>query len=207
RWAGGDESHTQFAVVLFAGMIVHTLFAEVLNRAPTIILSNVNYVKKVVFPLEILAVVSVGAALFHALVSLLVLLVAFSMLNGFIHWTTIFVPLVLLPLMILSLGFGWILSSLGVFVRDIGQFIGVFTSALMFLSPVFFPVSALPEPMQVWLHLNPLTFFIEQTREVLIWGHLPDWKGLMFYLIGASVFAWFGFFWFQATRKGFSDVL
>jgi lipopolysaccharide transport system permease protein len=207
RWSGGDESHTQFAVVLFAGMIVHALFAEVLNRAPSLILNNANYVKKVVFPLEILAVVSLGAALFHALVSLLVLLVAFAMLNGLIHWTAVFVPLVLMPLMILSLGFGWILSSLGVFVRDIEQVIGVFTTVLLFVSPVFFPVSAVPEQLRVWLHLNPLTFFIEQTREVLIWGHLPDWQGLALYFIGASVFAWLGFFWFQKTRKGFADVL
>jgi len=207
RWSGGDESHTQFAVVLFAGMVVHALFAEVLNRAPSIIMSNANYVKKVVFPLEILAVVSLGSALFHALVSLLVLLVAFFLLNGFLHWTTIFVPLVLLPLMILSLGFGWILSSLGVFVRDIEQVIGVLMTILLFLSPVFFPISAVPEPLQVWLHLNPLTFFIEQTREVLVWGHMPDWQGLGFYLIGAGGFAWLGFFWFQKTRKGFADVL
>lgn len=207
RWSGGDESQAQFAVVLFAGMIVHALFAEVLNRAPTIILGNVNYVKKVVFPLEILTVVSLSAALFHALVSLLVLLLAFAMFNGFIHWTTIFAPVVLLPLMILSLGFGWILSSLGVFVRDIGQIIGVLTSALMFLSPVFYPVSALPESVQPWLHLNPLTFIIEQTRDVLIWGRMPDWEGLTFYLIGAGIFAWLGYFWFQKTRKGFADVL
>lgn len=207
RWSGADESHSQFAVILFAGMTVHSLFAEVLNRAPTIILGNVNYVKKVVFPLEILAVVSLGAALFHALVSLLVLLAAFVMLNGFIHWTAIFAPLVLLPLMILSLGFGWILSSLGVFVRDIGQLIGVLTTALLFLSPVFFPVSALPESFQPWLQLNPLTFIIEQTREVLVWGRLPDWKGLATYFIAASSFAWLGFFWFQRTRKGFADVL
>jgi len=207
RWSGGDESQAQFAVVLFAGMIVHALFAEVLNRAPGIILGNVNYVKKVVFPLEILTVVSLCAALFHALVSLLVLLVAFSMMNGFIHWTMIFAPLVLLPLMILSLGFGWMLSSLGVFVRDIGQLIVVLTSALMFLSPVFYPVSALPETVQPWLQLNPLTFIIEQTREVLIWGRLPDWKGLTIYFVGASIFAWLGYFWFQKTRKGFADVL
>ena len=207
RWSGADESQAQFAVVLFAGMIVHALFAEVLNRAPTIILGNVNYVKKVVFPLEILTVVSLSAALFHALVSLLVLLLAFAMFNGFIHWTTIFAPVVLLPLMILSLGFGWILSSLGVFVRDIGQIIGVLTSALMFLSPVFYPVSALPESVQPWLHLNPLTFIIEQTRDVLIWGRMPDWGGLILYLIGAGIFAWLGYFWFQKTRKGFADVL
>lgn len=207
RWSGSNESQTQFAVVLFTGMIVHALFAEVLNRAPGIILGNVNYVKKVVFPLEILTVVSLCAALFHALVSLLVLLVAFSMMNGFIHWTIIFAPLVLLPLMILSLGFGWMLSSLGVFVRDIGQLIGVLTSALMFLSPVFYPVSALPETVQPWLQLNPLTFIIEQTREVLIWGRLPDWTGLAIYFVGAGIFAWLGYFWFQKTRKGFADVL
>lgn len=207
RWSGGNESQTQFAIVLFSGMIVHALFAEVLNRAPGIILGNVNYVKKVVFPLEILTVVSLCAALFHALVSLLVLLVAFAMMNGFIHWTMIFAPLVLLPLMILSLGFGWMLSSLGVFVRDIGQFIGVLTSALMFLSPVFYPVSALPKSVQPWLQLNPLTFIIEQTREVLIWGRLPYWKGLTIYFVGASIFAWLGYFWFQKTRKGFADVL
>lgn len=207
RWSGGAESHTQFAVVLFAGMIVHGLFAEVLNRAPSIILANANYVKKVVFPLEILSVVSLGSALFHALVSLLVLLVAFAILNGLVHWTAVFVPLVLMPLMILSLGFGWILSSLGVFVRDIEQVIGVLTTVLLFLSPVFFPISAVPEPLRVWLHLNPLTFFIGQTREVLIWGHLPDWQGLALYFIGATSFAWLGFFWFQKTRKGFSDVL
>lgn len=207
RWSGGDESQSQFAVILFAGMTVHALFAEVLNRAPGIILGNVNYVKKVVFPLEILAVVSLGAALFHTLVSLLVLLAAFAMLNGFIHWTAVFAPLVLVPLMILSLGFGWILSSLGVFVRDVGQLIGVFTTALLFLSPVFFPVSALPEALQPWLNVNPLTFIIEQTREVLIWGHLPDWKGLALYLVGAGAFAWLGFVWFQKTRKGFADVL
>ena len=207
RWSGGGESQTQFAVILFAGMTVHALFAEVLNRAPGIILGNVNYVKKVVFPLEILAVISLGAALFHALVSLIVLLVAFAMLNGFIQWTAIFAPLVLLPLIFLSLGFGWILSSLGVFVRDIGQLIGVFTTALLFLSPVFFPVSALPESFQPWLNLNPLTFIIEQTRDVLIWGRMPDWEGLTLYLIGAGIFAWLGYFWFQKTRKGFADVL
>ena len=210
RWSGADESHTQFAVVLFAGMLVHALFAEVLNRAPSIIVNNANYanyVKKVVFPLEVLSVVSLGSALFHALVSLLVLLVAFAVLNGFVHSTAILVPLVLLPLMVLSLGLGWILASLGVFMRDIEQVIGVVTSILLFLSPVFFPVSAVPEPLQVWLHLNPLTFIIEQTREVLIWGHFPDWKGLVLYLIGASSFAWLGFFWFQKTRKGFADVI
>jgi lipopolysaccharide transport system permease protein len=208
RWAvGGDETRTQFAVVLFVGMIVHGLFAEVLNRAPGLILGNVNYVKKVVFPLEILPTISMGAALFHSLVSLLVLLIAFVVLNGFLHWTVIFIPLVLLPLVIFTLGLAWMLVSTGVYIRDIGQTIGIFTTVMLFVSPVFFPVTALPARFQPWMMANPLTFIIEQARDVLIWGTLPNWQGLGFYTLAATFVAWAGYVWFQKTRKGFADVL
>lgn len=208
RWGlGGEESKTQFAVVLFVGMIVHGLFAEVLNRAPGLILANVNYVKKVVFPLEILPVVSMGAALFHSLVSLGVFLIAFVLLNGYLHWTAALIPLVMLPLVILTLGLAWMLASLGVFLRDVGQTIGLVTTVMMFLAPVFYPVTVLPEEYRPWIMANPLTFIIEQAREVLIWGRLPDWFGLGIYTLVATVVAWAGFVWFQKTRKGFADVL
>jgi lipopolysaccharide transport system permease protein len=208
RWGlGGEESKTQFAVVLFVGMIVHGLFAEVLNCAPGLILANVNYVKKVVFPLEILPAISMGAALFHSLVSLLVLFIAFVIFNGYLHWTAIFAPLVLLPLVILSLGLAWILASLGVFIRDIGQTIGIVTTVMMFLAPVFFPVTALPEAYRPLIMANPLTFIIVQAREVLIWGRQPDWMGLGIYTLAATAVAWAGYAWFQKTRKGFADVL
>ena len=208
RWGvGSEESKTQFAVVLFVGMIVHGLFAEVLNRAPGLILSNVNYVKKVVFPLEILPVISMGAALFHSVISLGVLLIAFVIFNGYLHWTVVFIPLVLLPLVILTLGLAWMLASLGVFLRDVGQTIGIITTVMMFLAPVFYPVTALPEEFRPWLMANPLTFIIEQAREVLIWGHLPDWFGLGVYALAATAVAWMGYAWFQKTRKGFADVL
>lgn len=209
RWGGvgGDDSKTQFAVVLFVGMIVLSLFSEVLNRAPSLILGNVNYVKKVVFPLEILPVIATGAALFHSLVSLGVLLVAFALFNGYLHWTAIFTPLVLLPLVILTTGLAWMLASLGVFLRDVGQTIGIITTVLMFLSPVFYPVTAVPERFQSFILANPLTFIIEQAREVLIWGHLPNWLGLGAYTLAATAIAWAGYAWFQKTRKGFADVL
>jgi lipopolysaccharide transport system permease protein len=208
RWGvGGEESKTQFAVVLFVGMIVHGLFAEVLNRAPSIILSNVNYVKKVVFPLDILPVIAMGAALFHSFISLGVLLAAFALFNGYLHWTAVFAPIVLLPLIILTLGLAWMLTSLGVFLRDVGQTIGIITTVMMFLSPVFYSVTSLPEEFQPWIMANPLTFIIEQAREVLIWGHLPDWLGLGIYTLAATVVAWVGYIWFQKTRKGFADVL
>jgi lipopolysaccharide transport system permease protein len=208
RWgAGGEESKTQFAVVLFVGMIVHGLFAEVLNRAPTLILANANYVKKVVFPLEILPLVAMGAALFHSLVSLGVLLAAFVIFNGYVHWTAVLAPLVMLPLVILTLGLSWALASLGVFVRDVGQTIGLATTVILFLSPVFYPVSALPEKFRFWIMVNPLTFIIEQAREVLIWGRMPNWTGLSLYTVAAMLIAWGGYAWFQKTRKGFADVL
>lgn len=208
RWGvGGEESKTQFAVVLFVGMIVHGLLAEVLNRAPGLILGNVNYVKKVVFPLEILPVVSMGAALFHSLVSLGVLLIAFALFNGYLHWTAVLAPLVVLPLVILTLGLAWILASLGVFLRDVGQTIGLVTTVMLFLAPVFYPITALPEEMRPWIMANPLTFIIEQAREVLIWGRLPNWTGLGIYTLGATALALAGYAWFQKTRKGFADVL
>jgi lipopolysaccharide transport system permease protein len=208
RWGvGGEESKTQFAVVLFVGMIVHGLFAEVLNRAPGLILSNVNYVKKVVFPLEILPVITMGVALFHSLIGLGVLLIAFVLFNGYLYWTAVLVPLVLLPLIIFTLGLAWMLASLGVFLRDVGQTIGIITTVMMFLAPVFYPVTALPEEMRPWIMANPLTFIIEQAREVLIWGRMPDWIGLGCYTAVAVAITWTGYAWFQKTRKGFADVL
>ena len=209
RWggAGGDDSKTQFALVLFVGMIVMSLFSDVLNRAPTLILGNVNYVKKVVFPLEILPVIAMGAGLFHGLISFGVLLIAFAFINGYLQWTLVFVPLVVLPLVILTTGFSWMLASLGVFLRDVGQTISILTMVLMFLSPVFYPVSAVPEGVRPFIMLNPLTFIIEQAREVLIWGHMPNFVGLAIYTVVAIMVAWVGYFWFQRTRKGFADVL
>ncbi len=209
RWGGvgGDDSKTQFAVVLFVGMIVLNLFSDVINRAPGLILSNVNYVKKVVFPIEVLPIVTMGAALFHSFISLGVLLAAFALFNGYLHWTAVFIPLVFLPIVILTLGLSWLLASLGVFLRDVGQTIGIITTVFMVFSPVFYPITAVPERFRPFIMANPLTFIIEQAREVLIWGHLPNWMGLGIYTIAATMVIWLGFAWFQKTRKGFADVL
>jgi lipopolysaccharide transport system permease protein len=208
RWGSdGEESKTQFAVVLFVGLIIHSLFAEVVNRAPFLIQSNINYVKKVVFPLEVLPVVAMGATLFHIMVSLCVLLSVFLLLNGFLYWTVLVAPLVFLPLVLVTLGCTWFLASLGVYLRDVGQTIGIVTTVMLFMAPVFYPVSALSEDQQFFLLLNPLTFIIEQARAVLIFGKLPDWSGLSLYSGFSLMVAWGGYWWFQKTRKGFSDVL
>jgi lipopolysaccharide transport system permease protein len=208
RWnVSGDESKTDFAIILFTGMIVFNLFAEIVNRAPGLIIYNVNYVKKVVFPLEILSWVALGSVLFHSLVSLFVLLLTQFILNQSLPWTIVFFPLVLLPLVLASLGAAWFLAAIGVFVRDVGQITGVMTTILMFLSAVFYPLSALPERYQNLLKLNPLVLIITESRNVLIYGSLPNWSWLGLALLMGLAIAFAGFWWFQKTRKGFADVL
>jgi lipopolysaccharide transport system permease protein len=208
RWGlGAQESNADFAIVLFVGLIIHGLFAECLNRAPGLILSNVNYVKKVVFPLEILSWVAMGSALFHAGISLLVLVVVQLILNHTLVWTILFLPIVFIPLVLGTMGFTWIFASLGVYVRDVGHTVAIFTMVLLFLSPVFYPVAALPQEYRFLLMLNPLTFIIEQGRQVVIWGEPPDWPGWALDAGLALVFAWLGFWWFQKTRRGFADVV
>lgn len=208
RWgqdvAGGRGS---FAIILFAGLVVHSLFAECVNRAPTLVLNNASYVKKVVFPLEILPWTTLISAFFHAAISILVLLVAELALMGGIPWTVLLLPVVLAPFVISIMGISWLLASLGVYLRDVAQITGVITTVLLFMSPVFYPLSRLPEKFQAWLLLNPLTFIIEQTRQVLVFGNLPDWGGLLVYSVAACLLAWLGFAWFQKSRGGFADVL
>ena len=207
RWNTASDSKTEFALVLFAGLIVFNLFAECINRAPSLILSNVNYVKKVVFPLEILPVVALLSSLFHAGISLAVWLLAYCVLVGLPHATVLYLPLIVIPYLLFILGLGWALASLGVYLRDVTQFISILTTVLMFLSPIFYPATTLPEAYRSWLYLNPLTAVIEQTRAVLYWGQSPDFALLAIYWAATFLIAWLGFAWFQKTRKGFADVL
>ncbi|MDW2741447.1 ABC transporter permease [Atlantibacter subterraneus] len=209
RWgnAAADEPKTQFAVILFVGLIIHSFLAECLMRAPSLILQYSNYVKKVVFPLEILPVITVLSAVFQSVISSAVLVMAFFIFNGYINWTLIYAPLVFLPLVILALGLSWLISSLGVYIRDIGQSIGVIVTILIFMSPVFYPLNALPEWMQSLVLLNPLTYIIEQSRIVIVWGKAPDFIGLATYSAISFLISYACFVWFQKTRGGFADVI
>ena len=207
RWAGGPDSTGDFALMVFSGMIVHSLFAECITRAPSIVLVNANLVKKVVFPLEVLPWIVLGSALFHSVVSVGVLLAFIIVVQHSISWTVLLFPLILVPFALLTLGVCWWLASIGVYVRDIGQITGLIATVLLFMSPVFYPIAALPPFYQKLLHFNPLTFVIEQAREVLILGRSPAWSYLALYALAALIIAWIGLWWFQRTRKGFADVL
>ena len=207
RWGVETANKGDFAIILFVGILVHGIFAECVNRAPSLIVGNASYVKRVVFPLETLPWVAMGAALFHAMVSLGVLLLAQLLIRGVLPITVVYLPLVLLPLVLLTMGLAWLLSALGVFVRDIGQMTGILTTILLFLAPVFYPVSSLPEGIRKWIYLNPLTFIIEASRDVLIWNKTPDFSGLGKYTVFAAFVAWFGYVCFQKMRRGFADVI
>lgn len=207
RWAGGSESKTEFALVLFAGLLIFNLFAECISRAPVLILSNVNYVKKIVFPLEILPIVALGSAAFHFLISLIVWIIFYLVFFGTPPATILLLPLILAPLILMILGLSWLLASLGVYLRDVGQMIGMVITVLMFLSPIFYPIAALPERYQAFMLINPLTFVIEQARNVMIWENVINWRLWLIWISISFLLAWVGFAWFQKTRKGFADVM
>jgi len=208
RWTmNGEESMAQFAIVLFIGLIIHGFFAEIINRAPVLITSNVNFVKKIVFPLEILSVSALEAAVFTLAMNLLVFFIACYFIYDAIQMTAVWIPVVLLPLILFALGVSWILASMGVFLRDISQTTAIISTALLFLSPIFYPVSTLPDSFQTVIMANPLTFIIEQARNVLIWVQQPDLEGLTIYWLVSLFVLWLGFAWFQKTKKGFADVL
>jgi lipopolysaccharide transport system permease protein len=196
-----------FAINLFAGLIVFNLFSECASRAPMLVTGQPNYVKKVVFPLEILSAVSVGNAIFHALASLVVLLVAVLVVFRGLPASLLWLPLVWLPLLLGSLAMSWLLAALGVFLRDIGQLVGVLLNMLMFLSPIFFPLSALPPRWLPLLQLNPLAHVIEQTRRVVVAGEAPE---ALYLLVGsaASLLACeLSFRLFRRAKPAFADVL
>ena len=208
RW-GGLEQAGPFgcAVNLFAGLIVFNLFSECVSRAPSLIVANPNYVKKVIFPLEVLGSVAVGSAGFHALTSLVILLVFELIAFQRLPLTLLWLPVVWLPLLLGSLACTWILSASGVFLRDIGQLIGVGLNMLMFLSPIFFPVSALPARWQPLLGLNPLAQVIEQTRRVAVQGLNPDLSYLVIGVTLTLLACEISFRGFQRSKGAFADVL
>lgn len=197
----------EFAIILFAGMIIFNIFAECVNRAPGLMMANTNYVKKIIFPLEVIPWVILLNALFHAMVSLIILLVAQFFIIGTIPVTILALPFVLLPYAACLMGATWILAAAGVYLRDLGQLVGIATTVLMFTSPLFFPLSALPKSLQPYLALNPLAYFIEEARAVIIFGNIPSIVSLAASSILGGAVLFLGYAFFQKTRKGFADVL
>jgi lipopolysaccharide transport system permease protein len=207
RWGRAAAGEGDYALLLFPGILLHGLLAETITRAPGLVTAVPNYVKKVVFPLELLPLVAIATAVFHALLGFVVLAGALVVLKGGLPASALAMPLIVAPYVMLLLGVAWFLAALGVYLRDIAQLTGLVSTLFMFLSPVLYPASALPEPYRSWLALNPLTLPLEQTRAALLFGQWPDWVSLTLYTLVALAIAAAGYWWFQKSRKGFADVI
>ncbi len=207
RWQQAPGEDAAFGIVLFLGIIVHGFFAECLSRAPRLMIDNANYVKRVIFPLHVLPWSVVLSALFHMAMNMLVFVVLSALVYDRASPLLFLVPVVLAPLVLLTVATTWVVASLGVYVRDINQATPVVVTALFFLSSAIVPVHTLSPRYQAIFHLNPLTFFIDQVRNVALWGRPPDWVGLAQYAVVALVAVYLAHAWFRTTSKGFADVL
>jgi lipopolysaccharide transport system permease protein len=206
RW-GFSGSTADYALMLFAGLIVFNTFSECLSKSTTLVTNNPNFVKKVVFPLELLPIVTVATALIHALIGVIVWFVGYALLFGTPKATAILFPVILVCLVPVLLGVGWMLSALGVIVRDISQLTGMLSHTLLFLTPIFYSIEAAPPLLQNLLMLNPLTFLVEQFRLTLFYGQMPALKGLAIYFVLASLFAWVSLVLFRQLRPTFADMV
>jgi lipopolysaccharide transport system permease protein len=206
-WPGSGGGSAEYAVNAFAGMIVFTIFSESVARAPTLVVGNANLVKKVVFPLEVLPWVTLASSLFHAFVSYLVLLGFVVAIQHTVHPTALLFPLVIVPVIFLALGISWFLASIGVFFRDTSHTVALLIAVMMFFSPIFYPLSAVPKDL-LWLFgLNPLVHPINDGRAVAILGVVPDVGAWLLLLAVSVAIAWAGLWWFVRTKHTFADVL
>lgn len=208
KWGVAGQDNIEFGIILFAGLLLHGMLAEVVISAVGLINGNPQYVKKVVFPLPLLSLVSLGNAVFHMLLGVLILIGMFLLTGGSLHWTVLLAPIVLLPFIIFLLGMSWFISALGVYVRDLSQFMGVIVTMLLFLGPIVYPFSRVPDAIKSYvLWLNPLTIIVEQFRAVVLFGNMPDWRLLGIYSVFAVMMLLFGTWFFNKTKDGFADVI
>lgn len=205
RWSGNGS--VNFSLLIYSGLVLFILLSDVINKAPLLIIQNGNYVKKVVFPLEILPAVAVGSALVNLVLALLILLAGQLWFGGGVTWTWLLLPVVLVPFVMMNLGVVFFLSSLGVYLRDIAQLTGIIVMVLMYMSPILYPASMVPEEYRPWLSLNPLTIPVIALREITLYGQLPDWADLGVYALVSYAVLIAGFWWFQRTKNGFADVI
>ncbi|WP_160121216.1 ABC transporter permease [Rhodovarius lipocyclicus] len=206
RW-GGSTGRFDFALLMLSGLIIHNIFSESVGRAPTLLLANTSYVTKVIFPIEILPVVATLSTLVNAVISAAIVLVGDAAFNGHVSATAFLFPVVLLPFLFFVVGLGLLLAALGVFLRDLTQIVTLLITLTMFLTPIFYPLEAVPPAFRTAMHFNPLTFIVGQVRAVLVFGQWPNFTGLALYTLAALAVLAFCYWVFQRLRQGFADVL
>jgi lipopolysaccharide transport system permease protein len=206
RWGSGKD-WTDFVPMLYCGLIMYSVFAETVGKAPFVIVNNPNYVKKVVFPLELLPLASLLSSIFNASIGFILLLLLTLLFKGSLHWTLLLAPFAFLPLILFTIGISWLFAALGVFFRDIEQLIGILLSVLMFLSPVFYSIESVPPIAHKLLLINPLTYPIDELRNLVLLGNMPQWKLWFINTSLGAIFAWLGLWVFERSRPAFADVV
>lgn len=202
-----QDDRLGFAIVLFCGFLTFNILGDVANAAPGLILGHPNFVKRVIFPLEVLPVVKLLGTLVHACFGLGILFLGMVIGHHPFHWTILLFPLVWFPMAMFSMGCGFLLSSLGVFIRDIGATVGVLVSVFLFMSPIFYPLEAVPDKFRPYCQINPIAIYVEDARRVILWGELPDWPWFFAGLALSIVVMVSGFVFFMRSKKAFADVI
>ena len=207
KWGADPGSRSGFALFLFSGLILYSVFSECVNEAPSLLITNKLYIRQLVFPTEVLAWISVLGSLFHLVVNWMILTLFYSVVIGAPSFSVLYLPLTAIPIVLLSLGAVWFISSIGIYLRDLGHVVGLLTTALLFLSPIFYPASAVPAAFRAYYSFNPFVHILENSRMVLLHGSPPAWESLIISILGSWLFAWLGYIWFMKAKKGFSDVI
>lgn len=207
RWGTGGSSPFDFALLLLVGLSIYTLFSEAVGRAPRLIIDNANYVTRVVFPLEVLPPVIILSGLVNLVITVVLVVAGHYLAHGMVHSTALLLPLVLLPFLIFLMAAVIFVATIGVFVRDVALIIAPILTFMLFLSPIFFPVEAVPESWRIVVRLNPLTPIITEARAVLIFGDWPNFVALGVYLLCALGALAMAHWVFRRLRGGFADVL
>ena len=207
KWGIEQGDKPEFALFLFSGLILYSVFSECLNEAPSLLLNNKLYIKQLVFPTEILAWVSVLNGLFNLVINFVILVIFQTVVMGPPTPILLYFPLIVLPIVLITLGSIWFVASIGIYLRDLGHIVRLFTTALLFLSPIFYPASRVPERFQAYYTLNPFGHLLEMSKGVLFYEKAPDPTLLGACLAGSWAFSWLGYMWFMRAKKGFADVV
>lgn len=204
---GPTETPLDYALGLFTGLAILQMMAEVIAVSPMIFVAQPNFVKKVVFPLEILPAASVGSSIFHFLISTVLVAVGVATVGPGLSWSALWLPVILLPVILIALGLSWLISSLGVFFRDIGQVTPVLIPMLMYSSAVFFPAKIITGFAWSILRFNPLLHATGLSRDALLWHHPMNFRELGYLYVSGIATLWLGYFAFRKMQPAFADVL
>lgn len=202
-----NQSHWDYALYLFCGLLPWSMFQESVQHSATTIVTNSNLVKRVVFPLETLPAAQVFAALGNQLFATVALLLATIIIRQRLELTALWLPILLIPQLLFALGAAWLIASLGVYLRDIAQGMTLLLMAWMYLTPIIYPESIVPERFRTFIDLNPFTSLVRNYRHIFLDGHAPDWRGLAYFTTISTIVFIFGYWWFARTRRGFADVV